>query len=544
MISGGGAGEPESGTAAGRANPCAVRHSRGRVGTLVVVVGLALALLAAACAKDEGKKLDNVVPPTFGGPTTAKPKPIYQPVYKQQDECPVKGVKGIKFVTVVCGTLTVPEDRENPKGNKVALQVVTLKSSSPTPKPDPIVYLEGGPGGSALAGLEVWTNPPSPLLAERDVILVDQRGTGYSDPRLGCDFEFATSTKSDQDVELMAKCYERLFAGDKVDPGQYNTSEIGADIADLRTALKLDQYNLFGVSYGTRLGLQMMAEHPEGIRSVVLDSTYPAGAKVFTDAPVDAYRAFRTIFDACAADAGCNSKYPDLDAKLGQVIDKLNDEPLRVRRVTSDGELEPFQFTGADFAQFLFSASYVADAIHYIPQAITLASKGQTLQGLNLVADALPSIIATPEKDVSNRRPSQSDGLHFTVQCAEEGPNATVEELEARSAEIPEPLKSALLKNAKQSIEICKRWAVPPRQLAETKADIPTLVLAGSMDPITPPAWGQLAASRLPKAQFVLVEGAGHGVYFSGDCEANLVVAFVNDPTAPVGGCPPITAFK
>ncbi len=179
-----------------------------------MVVGLALTLLAAACAKDEGKKLDNVVPPTFGGPTTAKPKPIYQPVYKQQDECPVKGVKGIKFVTVVCGTLTVPEDRENPKGNKVALQVVTLKSTSPTPKPDPIVYLEGGPGGSALAGLEVWTNPPSPLLAERDVILVDQRGTGYSDPRLGCDFEFATSTKSDQDVELMAKCYERLFAGE------------------------------------------------------------------------------------------------------------------------------------------------------------------------------------------------------------------------------------------------------------------------------------------------------------------------------------------
>ena len=512
---------------------------------MLAAVGLVLTLLATACAKeDTSKKLDNVVAPTFGGPTTTKPKPFYQPVYKQQDTCPVKGVKGVKSVTVVCGTLTVPENRDNPKGNKVALQVVTLKSTSPTPKPDPIVYLEGGPGGSALAGLEVWTNPPSPLLADRDVILIDQRGTGYSDPRLGCDFEFATSTKSDQDVELMGKCYERLFAGDKIDPAMYNTSEIGADIADLRTALKLDQYNLFGVSYGTRLGLQIMAEHPEGIRSVVLDSTYPAGVKAFADIPVDAYRAFRAIFDACAADPSCNSKYPDLDAKLGEVINKLNADPLKVRRVTSDGELEPFQFTGADFAQFLFSASYVADAIRYIPQAITLSANGKTLQGLNLVADALPSIVITPEKDVSNRRPSQSDGLHFTVQCAEEGPNATAEELDARSAEIPEPLKSALLKNAKQNLEVCQKWKVPPHPLAETKADIPTLVLAGSMDPITPPAWGQLAASRLPRAQFVQVDGSGHGVYFSGPCGANLVVAFINDPNVPVGGCPPITGFK
>ncbi|MEZ5141523.1 MAG: alpha/beta hydrolase [Acidimicrobiales bacterium] len=507
-------------------------------------MGLALGLVAGGCAKDESaKKLDNVVTPTFGGPTTSKPKPQYQPVYQQQETCPVKGVKGIKNVAVVCGTLTVPENRDDPKKRKVTLQVVTLKSTSPTPKPDPVVYLEGGPGGSALAALELWTNPPSPLLADRDVIFVDQRGTGYSDPRLSCDFEFATATRSEQEVQLMGDCYERLN-GAKIDLSHYTTSEIGADIADLRTALGLQQWNLFGVSYGTRLALQIMAEHPEGIRSVVLDSTYPAGVKAFADIPADAYRAFRAIFDACAADPSCASRYPNLETRLGDAINQLNDEPLKVRRVTSDGELQPFEFTGADLAQFLFQASYIADAIRVIPRAITLSANGQTLQGLNLLADALPTIVATPEKDVSNRRPSQSDGLHYTVQCAEEAPLTTPAELEARSAEIPEPLKSALLKSAKQNFEICQSWKVPPRQLAETTADIPTLVLAGSMDPITPPAWGQLAASRLPKAQLVQVDGAGHGVYFTGECGANLVTSFINDPTAPAGGCAPITGFR
>jgi pimeloyl-ACP methyl ester carboxylesterase len=520
-----------------------VRTSRQRLGAATVAAGLVLGLLAAACAKDESRQLDNVVAPTFGGPTTTKAKPVYQPVYEQQQACPVKGVSGVKTVTVVCGTLTVPENRDDPKKSQIALQVVTLKSTSPTPAADPIVYLEGGPGGSALAGIEAWTNPPSPLLANRDVILIDQRGTGYSEPRLGCDFEFATATRSAEDVPLMAKCYERL-KGDKIDLERYTTTDNAADIADLRKAMNIARWNLFGVSYGTRLGLQIMADHPDGIRSVVLDSTYPAGVKAFADIPVDAYRAFRSIFDACAADPSCASRYGNLDDELGQAINQLNDEPLRIRRITSDGELEPFQFTGADLAQFLFQASYVADAIRVIPQAVSLAARGQTLQGLQLLSDALPTIVITPERGVSNRRPSQSDGLHYTIQCAEEAPNTTVAELEARSAEIPEPLKSALLTQAKQNFEICASWKVPPRQLAETKADLPTLVLAGSMDPITPPAWGQLAAGRLPKVQFVQVDGAGHGVFFSGECGAKLVTSFIDDPTAPVGSCPPITGFR
>jgi pimeloyl-ACP methyl ester carboxylesterase len=214
---------------------------------------------------------------------------------------------------VTCGYLTVPEDRTQPDGAAVRLHVAVFLSESGNPAPDPVVYLEGGPGGEPLETL-IFTFEDyfAPYLTERDVIIFDQRGTGLSEPSLACpelveaSLEYLDDVLSDEeeaDVYLgaMTDCRERLLA-DGVNLAAYNSRENAADLNDLRIALGYDEWNLYGISYGTKLALTTMRDFPEGIRSVVLDSAYPLQTSLIIDVPANMDRAFDTLFAGCAAD--------------------------------------------------------------------------------------------------------------------------------------------------------------------------------------------------------------------------------------------------
>jgi pimeloyl-ACP methyl ester carboxylesterase len=291
---------------------------------------------------------------SFGQAVDAQDRPFFE-----EDVCPF--YVPLTF-EVDCGYLSVPENRQDPDSPMIQLAVAIIRGESPAP--EPIIYLEGGPGGSALTGFYYWLE--SPFTPDYDVILFDQRGIGYSTPRLECPIP-GEDTTYEEDAEI---CRE-LLEDEGIDLAMYTSANSAADIEDLRIALGYDQINLFGVSYGTRLALTYMRDFPDAIRSVILDSAYPPQVNGYEEQPINALSAFQALFNGCADDQACNAAFPDLENVFYQLVDSANQTPL----VNEEEELE---WTGDDLVNILFDSMYDTELIPYLPALIYKASKGDT----------------------------------------------------------------------------------------------------------------------------------------------------------------------
>lgn len=275
--------------------------------------------------------------------------------------------------TIDCGVLYVPQDRNEPDGLIIELAIAILRS--PNPSPDPIIYFEGGPGGSAISGIDSWVD--FEMRQTRDLILIDQRGTGYSYPRLYCqEMEELDESDSQAYGDALVACRER-FESEGVDIADYHTINNAHDIADLMTALGYPEYNLFGISYGTRLALNVMRDFPEGIRSVIIDSVYPPVVDAYEEEVINGYRSFRQMFDDCVADSACNSAFPDLENRFYTLIDDLNASPVTL----SDGT----ELSGAVLLEWMFQWFYDATIIPYLPLMVDELADGgySVLEALN-----------------------------------------------------------------------------------------------------------------------------------------------------------------
>lgn len=512
---------------------------------------MVMTALAAACTGSPAPtERANPKPDGSTGPSGGAGKPNATAASYRKADCPFersqrrrRRPRPTSGPTVECGYLTVPERREQTDGKTIELAVATIKATTPTPAADPILYLEGGPGGSALASYDYWTTPPNPLLAQRDIILLDQRGTGYSTPRLSCDQELEDASASATDDEISEACFKRLTQTG-VDPDAYDTGASAADVADLRAALGVKEWNLFGVSYGTRLALRVMHDHPDGIRSVVVDSVYPPDVHGIDDQPRNAAASITALLDRCHADAACDRAYPDLRNRFFATVDRLDANPATVDETDPDtGEPYATELTGADLVNASFDTLYDTASLPSLPKALDLAAKGRVSEALDVLADP-PSAqkpSAAPESDPrsSEERPDDSDGLFLSVECAEEVPKNSADQVEARSASIDAPLRRALVPGATDLFASCRIWPVKPKPSPVTTSDIPTLVLAGGLDPITPPAWGEQAARDLRRSTFRLFPDAGHSVFDAGPCAQRVVVSFIDQPSSPPDGCTP-----
>jgi pimeloyl-ACP methyl ester carboxylesterase len=565
---------------------------------------------------------------------------------------------------IACGTVDVPENWSEPEGRRLQLGYVVLKSTGAEPLPDPVIHLGGGPGLSPLTAAESWANVFALLRQERDVVLFDQRGTRLSEP-LRCEAytailavdsptDKATTPPaypaeiSDPEALLQAArekygpvtdaCVDELLETG-VDLTQYNSLASASDVIALVTALGYDTYNLYGVSYGTRLALEVMRSHPEsGLRSVVLDSTYPPEIKSYEEFPQEPHQPAIQLFADCAQDDACNAAYPHLKERFVALLDQMRAEPV----VAADGK----DITDRDLIAVMQTLGANIPVVPYVPRMIAELERGEAETFLGIANGTLFAPVAesaavggTPEPDELAATPEVLDvddfspgrrfvldvqahveeglsgesseflhllgeldtgqherqtlrdfvdrtfpgseraetratlqaaidamsdadvqdvfvvvaqeitlaDLHFagqtvaqyySVECNERAPFQSFAGMvrNAQQLEIPD-LALGVPESFVKVFAICERWQsgrAPTGTDAPVWSDIPTLVLAGSYDNLTPVSWNKSAFVTLPNGTFVLVPMAGHGVIAYSACAQELGAAFVDDPAAPL----------
>ncbi len=441
---------------------------------------------------------------------------------------------------VKCGYVTVPENRNKPGGVTVQLAVAIFKSPSAQNDPRPVVRLEGGPGGPSLdnwAHYITSSNLPS-FVFNHDLIMFDQRGTGYSTPSLKCpevlQLQYATlnthlnaSASERLQLQALRSCHDRLVKSG-VDLNAFNSLENAADVHDLIMALGYKQANLYGVSYGTRLALTTMRLFPSVIHSVVLDSVYPPQENR-TDLPSTAQRVFNILFQGCATNTHCNTLYPHLDSVFYQLVTDLNANPVHFQ-TTNITTLKNYNvvMAGDDFVFVLFSALYATQIIPVLPKMIfQVRHHDYTL---------LSQIYGDVEFD-----DTFSDGMFYSDECSEDWSFLKHSDISMALQGITPQIQPALRNDLQQEYDSCQLWNVqkaPAIQKQPVVSTIPTLVLSDEYDPITPPANGKLAAQTLKNSYYFLFPGLGHGAEYNSSCVNSIISAFDDTPTQkPSGGC-------
>lgn len=454
-------------------------------------------------------------------------------------ECPMTLPDSeIEEETIDCAYLTVPEDRSDADSPMIDLAVAILYSPADDNdyQADPILYLDGGPGGSALAGIDGWYK--SPLRETRDIILLDQRGTGFSQPFLGC-FVDEDAEEVDE-YQAVQDCRDSLVL-EGVNLSAYNSFASVQDIADLRDQLEVDEWNLIGISYGTRLALTAMRDDPTGIRSVIIDSVYPPQVMGYEEQSPLLVRAIEMIFTSCAADADCDAAYPDLENVFYALIDDWNAEPMLAEAEDPDsGEYVETEYSGDDVIDLLSEALYDTEIIPYLPLAIYIAQDDPTY-AMELIQYGGPGDDADDEESLTEQDFADSDGMFNSVECYEEMPFNSLDLALEAVDNLPESLREKFAADVESIFATCDIWDIDVADPIETEpveSDIPTLVLAGEFDPVTPPAWAEDAAYYLSNSYYFVFPEVGHGIMGTSDCATSIYEQFLDDPdTEPDSVC-------
>jgi pimeloyl-ACP methyl ester carboxylesterase len=317
---------------------------------------------------------------------------------------------------------------------------------------------------------------------DRDVILLDQRGVGHSRPALDC--------APIEDLASGLACRNQLTAHG-ADLSAYTTDENAADVGELGPALGYRQVNLFGVSYGTRLALTVMREHPQGIRSVILASPWPPQASVFTDLPGNAARAFQALLGGCAHDPRCAAAYPHLGRDFRTAAARLDAHPQHLM-VHIGGTDHTLRLDGRELVGLLYGGIYALGKMAVLPRAIHHAATGATLTDWVQIAT-----------DIAAPNPGFSVGMNQSVMCADEAPFVNRRRAQAIDAAHSEQ-RHAFVQPG-WWFGLCARWPTGPVDRAghtPVHSVIPTLIVTGQYDPPTPPAYGRLAAATLTRSYF------------------------------------------
>ena len=450
----------------------------------------AAALLAAACTR---------------GPETARTLPL--------EACRLPGID----VPAQCGTLSVFEDRAAGRGRKIDIHVAVVPARLRHRDPDPVLVFAGGPGQGAISLASQVMPLFAPLNDSRDILFVDQRGTGESNP-LDCEDGESNSLQALFEDKLPEKlvraCLEQLDG----DPRQYVTSIAIEDMEDVRAALGYPRLNLWGGSYGTRAALEYLRRHPDHVRTVVLDGVAPPSMKLPLSFVTDGEAALQQLLDACDAEAMCKSTYPDLRVMIAQLRGQLAHRPQRVAiQDPRTGDRQLIQVNENVFLSGLFRPLYVAELASLLPYGVSAAASGDfnplLAQNLEFTSDVSENLAV---------------GMHLSVVCAEDVPRITPEDLGGLSQSF---FGRALVDDFIRACRLWPRGAVPADFYDPVHSDVPALLLSGGIDPATPPRHAQWVAQGLSHSRQLVAPNLGHGVSLHG-CAPRLIEKFVREGTA------------
>jgi pimeloyl-ACP methyl ester carboxylesterase len=417
-----------------------------------------------------------------------------------------------------CGTFEVFEDREHKAGRKIALKIVVYPATGADKAPDPLFYIPGGPGSSATEDAPYVAQQSAKIREHRDLVFVDQRGTGGSNP-LNCDFFNPTDLQSYLGdyfpLPDVRKCREELEP--KANLKLYTTEIAVDDLEDVRRALGYEKINIIGASYGTRIGQVFLKRHPESVRAIILHGVSPTNQFMPRDFPQHAERALNGVIAECAADKDCHDAFPNLEEEKKSVLETLLRRPVEVdlKRADSNGTI-----------RISLSRDLVAEAVRYmlyqpaaasrIPLFIHLAAQGNFVPLAKAAIDYRRNLVATG-----------SNGMYLTVTCAEDLPLIKPGEGERNGANTF--LGDYRLRQQRAACALWPHGNIPADYAQPTVSDVPVLILTGQWDPVTPPIYGDTAAKHLSHSLHVIVPHGGHG--FGGlsglDCIDNLIASFV-----------------
>jgi len=417
-----------------------------------------------------------------------------------------------------CGTLEVPENRARPEGRKIAIAVAVLPANTLNPRADPLFVLAGGPG-QAASFLGPFAAALTGVRKDRDIVLVDQRGTGRSSP-LAC-AAFKPDDSPDTTLELdpvpKAVACAKELAERGVDASQYTTAAWIADLDAVRAALGYAKLNLWGGSYGTRVALEYVRRHADHVRAVVLDGVAPPSMKVSLDVWRSRDLALSAVLDACAQSPACRAAQPDLPGTLAAIRDRLGPQGRDVS-VTDPrtGEAQVQHVTFDHVVGALQPLTYSPELSALLPEIVRLAAAGDYGP---LYAGAM--LVTTDLAEQMN------NALHYSVTCAEDAPRISPADVAGALANVR---AKALALSALAVCDIWPKGVVPPDVATPVRSDIPVLILSGGLDPVTPPANGAEVARTLPASRHIVARGYGH-IVSPHACGPRLIAAFIDDPS-------------
>lgn len=415
---------------------------------------------------------------------------------------------------VECGDMTVEETRGANNGRLISFPVVIVRTTAATKQPDPVIFLHGGPGGGVVDGLAKRLKAGrAPAMADRDWIFFDERGAESSNPSLDCGHAPLSDAgvTSDKGVEDLKACGEKL-KGQGIDLSQYNSAVVAQDIGDLRKALGITTYNLYGISYGTRVAMAVMQHDPSDLRSVVLDSTWPPEASATGPLPLLVSREVRQVLSLCAADAACNAKYPDGEKHLDTLLVHL----LKLGPTAPDGH-------SADaVAAYLLDAIYDTEGARKLPASIDRLYKRDY--------SALDAFMETQSDYV--------EGQFFTHLCKEEFAFETPSNIQGTmDGGKGDPISFAVAHDAARFFPVCEGFDTGKPDPVENQpltSSIPTLLLSADIDAGCPAELSEAAVRRLDHGTYVMFPNRTHGVARQSPCAKAMVTAFFANPDAKV----------
>jgi pimeloyl-ACP methyl ester carboxylesterase len=423
---------------------------------------------------------------------------------------------------IYCGKLNVFENRETGSGRTIDLNVVVVPALDPTSLEEPLFDLAGGPGVAATGGAGFYANEGKEYRRHRDVVLVDQRGTGDSNPltaapRTRSPQEYLTEMYPVEYVKTLRKALEQ-----RADLTQYTTSIAVDDLDDVRAWLGYDRINLFGLSYGTRAVLVYMRQHPDRVRSAILMGVAPTYLKMPLHHARAAQRAMELLLEECGSDTACHQAFPQLKQEWKEVLERLGQEPARVEYSPPDKSAKVIVKVQRDiFAEKLRNRMYSRESAKRIPLIIHQAAQGDFASFLKEVIPAdrsVPDFIA--------------DGMYLSVTCAEDTP--FIDQDEARRANAGNPFGNY---RVFQQTRACSMWPqgrIPDGYHQPVTSSSPVLIFSGYMDPVTPPERGEEVASHLPNSRHVIIPHGGHGIegLTNVECLDKLMLEFLSKGNA------------